>query len=60
MARRRDAAGRLVTSQVLRFGYTVVRKAEVKKMRQNYKAPVPDEDVKPIVDYLTRIKGDGH
>jgi hypothetical protein len=34
--------------------------AEVNKMRQAYKAPVSDEDVKPIVDYLTRIKGNGH
>jgi hypothetical protein len=31
--------------------------AEVHKMRQAYKAPVPDEDVTPIVDYLMRIKG---
>jgi len=31
--------------------------AEVDKMRAAYKAPVSDEDVKPIVDYLARIKG---
>ncbi len=31
--------------------------AEVDKMRAVYKAPVSDEDMKPIVDYLTRIKG---
>lgn len=29
----------------------------VQKMRSSYKAPVADEDVKPIVDYLARIKG---
>jgi hypothetical protein len=34
--------------------------AEVNKMREAYKAPVPDEDVKPIVDYLMHIKGNGH
>lgn len=31
--------------------------AIVEKMRAAYKAPVADEDVGPIVDYLTRIKG---
>jgi cytochrome c553 len=31
--------------------------AIVEKMRTAYKAPVADEDVGPIVDYLTRIKG---
>jgi hypothetical protein len=31
--------------------------AEVTKMRADYKAPIADEDVKPIVDYLARIKG---
>ncbi|WP_020175529.1 hypothetical protein [Methyloferula stellata] len=31
--------------------------AIVEKMRATYKAPVADEDVGPIVDYLTRIKG---
>jgi cytochrome c5 len=34
-----------------------VWEAEVEKMRNVYKAPVADEDVKAIVDYLTRIKG---
>jgi hypothetical protein len=29
----------------------------VAKMRTAYKAPVADEDIGPIVDYLTRIKG---
>lgn len=29
----------------------------VQKMRGSYHAPVADDDVKPIVDYLTRIKG---
>jgi cytochrome c5 len=32
---------------------------EVEKMRSAYKAPVSDEDVKPIVDYLVRIRGAG-
>jgi len=31
--------------------------AEVTKMIQNYKAPVAEEDVAAIVDYLTRTKG---
>jgi len=31
--------------------------AIVQKMRSRYKAPVADDDVKPIVDYLARIKG---
>ena len=29
--------------------------AEVAKMRNAYKAPVPDEDVSPIVDYLSKL-----
>jgi hypothetical protein len=32
---------------------------EADKMRYVYKAPVVDEDVKAIVDYLARIKGGG-
>lgn len=32
-------------------------KAEVEKMRAAYKAPVAEQDVGPIVDYLVRIKG---
>ena len=31
--------------------------AEINKMRNVYKAPVPESDVAAIVDYLTRIKG---
>jgi len=31
--------------------------AEVNKMINNYKAPVAAEDVGPIVDYLTALKG---
>jgi hypothetical protein len=31
--------------------------AEVEKMRTVYKAPIPEEDVKPIVDYLVQLKG---
>lgn len=31
--------------------------ALVGRMRQNFKAPVPDDQVGAIVDYLTRIKG---
>jgi cytochrome c5 len=31
--------------------------AEVDKMRMIYKAPIPEEDVKPIVDYLAQLKG---
>jgi hypothetical protein len=31
--------------------------AEVDKMRTVYKAPIPEEDVKPIVDYLAQLKG---
>jgi hypothetical protein len=31
--------------------------AEVDKMRAVYKAPVPEGDVKPIVDYLAQLKG---
>jgi cytochrome c5 len=31
--------------------------AEVNKMRNVYKAPVPPEDVEAIVDYLARTKG---
>jgi cytochrome c5 len=31
--------------------------AEVAKMRNVYKAPVPDKDVPTIVDYLTAVKG---
>ncbi len=30
--------------------------AEINKMRNVYKAPVPESDVAAIVDYLTRIK----
>jgi hypothetical protein len=31
--------------------------AEVNKMINNYKAPVAPEDIGPIVDYLTALKG---
>lgn len=31
--------------------------AEVRKMINNYKAPVAPEDVDPIVNYLTALKG---
>jgi cytochrome c5 len=31
--------------------------AEVKKMRETYKAPIAAEDVPAIIDYLVRIKG---
>ncbi|MGA7804298.1 cytochrome c [Bradyrhizobium sp.] len=31
--------------------------AEVEKMRSTYKAPVADQDVGPIVDYLAKLKG---
>jgi hypothetical protein len=31
--------------------------AEVNKMIKNYKAPIAPEDVGPIVDYLTALKG---
>jgi hypothetical protein len=31
--------------------------AEVSKMMNNYKAPVAPEDVGPIVEYLTALKG---
>ncbi len=31
--------------------------AEVAKMRNVYKAPVPEKDVPTIVDYLTAVKG---
>lgn len=31
--------------------------AEVDKMRTVYKAPIPEEEVKPIVDYLAKLKG---
>jgi len=34
-----------------------VWQAEVEKMIHAYKAPVADEDVAPIVDYLARTKG---
>jgi len=34
-----------------------VWQAEVDKMRKTYKAPIAEEDVKPIVDYLARTKG---
>ncbi len=34
-----------------------VWEAEVAKMRSAYKAPIAAEDIKPIVDYLARIKG---
>jgi hypothetical protein len=30
---------------------------EVNKMINNYKAPIAPEDVGPIVDYLTALKG---
>jgi cytochrome c5 len=33
--------------------------AEVDKMRAVYKAPIAEEDVKAIVDYLARIRGSG-
>jgi cytochrome c5 len=33
--------------------------AEVDKMRAAYKAPIAEEDVKAIVDYLARIRGAG-
>lgn len=33
--------------------------AEVDKMRKTYGAPVADEDVGPIVDYLVAVRGDG-
>ena len=33
--------------------------AEVDKMRKTYGAPVPDEDVPPIVDYLVAVRGKG-
>jgi hypothetical protein len=32
-------------------------KSEVKKMINNYKAPIVSEDVGPIVDYLVALKG---
>ena len=31
--------------------------AEVNKMINNYKAPIAPEDVRPIVEYLTALKG---
>ena len=31
--------------------------AEVEKMRKTYGAPVPDEDMAPIVDYLVAVRG---
>ena len=34
-----------------------VWEAEVDKMRKVYKAPVTEEDVKAIVDYLSRTRG---
>ncbi len=34
-----------------------VWQTEVEKMRAAYKAPVAQQDVQPIVDYLTRLKG---
>jgi hypothetical protein len=33
--------------------------AEVEKMRKTYGAPVADEDVAPIVDYLVAVRGTG-
>jgi len=34
-------------------------KAEVEKMKKVYGAPIPDDQVEPIAQYLTRAYGDG-
>jgi len=34
-------------------------KGEVEKMKKVYGAPIPDEDIEPIAQYLTRAYGDG-
>jgi len=34
-------------------------KAEVEKMKKVYGAPIPDEQIEPIAQYLTRAYGDG-
>lgn len=33
-------------------------KAEVEKMKKVYGAPIPDEEIEPIAQYLTRAYGD--
>jgi hypothetical protein len=32
-------------------------KAEVEKMKKAYGAPIPDDDIQPVADYLTRNYG---
>ena len=39
------------------FASRVTWQAEVDKMRAVYMAPIPEEDVKPIIDYLKQLKG---
>jgi mono/diheme cytochrome c family protein len=34
-------------------------KAEVEKLKMVYGAPIPDEQIEPIAQYLTRAYGDG-
>lgn len=34
-------------------------KAEVEKMKKVYGAPIPDDDIEPIAQYLARAYGDG-
>jgi mono/diheme cytochrome c family protein len=34
-------------------------KAEVEKMKKVYGAPIPDDQIEPIAQYLTRAYGDG-
>ena len=34
-------------------------RAEVEKMKKVYGAPIPDDQVEPIAQYLTRAYGDG-
>ena len=34
-------------------------KAEVEKMKKLYGAPIPDDQIDPIAQYLTRAYGDG-
>jgi sulfite dehydrogenase (cytochrome) subunit B len=34
-------------------------KAEVEKMKKVYGAPIPDAEIEPIAQYLTRAYGDG-
>jgi hypothetical protein len=34
-------------------------KAEVEKMKKVYGAPIPDDQIDPIAQYLTREYGDG-